>query len=83
MHQREEENSLEIYFANSKENVIRGVSAAEIINTKETIMTVKFKKPKAKELKEKWSEKRMRGQFIRETTEKVDKEKKVAIVIKR
>ena len=37
--------------------------------------TIEFKKQKAKELKEKWSEKRMHGQFIRETTEKVDKEK--------
>ena len=49
--------------------------AAETINTRETITSVEFKKQKAKELKEKWSEKRMHGQFIRETMEKVDKEK--------
>ena len=42
---------------------------------RETITSVEFKKQKAKELKEKWSEKRMHGQFTRETTEKVDKEK--------
>ena len=42
---------------------------------RKTITSVEFKKQKAKELKEKWSEKRMYGQFIRETTEKVDKEK--------
>ena len=72
---REEENSLGFYVANSEENLIRGVSAAETINTRETITSVEFKKQKAKELKEKWSEKRMHGQFIRETTEKVDKEK--------
>ena len=72
---REEENSLGFYVANSEENLIRGVLAAETINTRETITSVEFKKQKAKELKEKCSEKRMHGQFIRETTEKVDKEK--------
>ena len=72
---REEENSLGFYVANSEENLIRVVSAAETINTRETITSVEFKKQKAKELKEKWSEKRMHGKFIRETTEKVVKEK--------
>ena len=43
---------------------------------RETISTVEFKKQKVKELKEKWSEKRMHKHFIRETTEKVDKEKR-------
>ena len=69
---REAENSLGFYVANSEENLIGGVSAAETINTRETITSAEFKKQKAKELKEKWSEKRMRGQFIRETMEKVD-----------
>ena len=72
---REEENSLGLNVANSEEKLIRGVSAAETINMRETITSVEFKKQKAKELKEKWSEKRMHGQFIRETTENVDKEK--------
>ena len=72
---REEENNLEFYVANSEENLIRGVLTAETINTRETITTVEFKKQREKELKEKWSEKRMHGQFIRETTEKLDKEK--------
>ena len=53
---REEENSLGFYVANSDENLIRGVSAAETINTKEVITSVEFKKQKAKELKEKWCE---------------------------
>ena len=56
---REEENSLGFYVANSEENLIRVVSAAETINTRETITSVEFKKQKAKELKEKWSEKQM------------------------
>ena len=72
---REEENHLGFYVANSEENLIRGVSAAETINTRENITSVEFKNQKAKELKEKWIEKRMDGQFIRETTENVDKEK--------
>ena len=72
---REKENRLRFYVANSEENLIRGVSAPEIIYARETITSVEFKKQKAKELKEKWSEKQIQGQFIRETTEKVDKEK--------
>ena len=52
---------------------MRGVLTAETINTRETITSVEFKKHREKELKEKWSEKRMDGQLIRETTEKVDK----------
>ena len=74
---REEENSLGSYAANLEENLIRGVSAAEKIkiNMRETMTSVEFKKQKAKELKEMWSEKRMHGQFISETTEKVDKKK--------
>ena len=72
---REEENSLWFYVANPEEDLIRGVSAAETINTRETIMNVEFNKQKSKELKEKWSEKQMQRQFIRETMEEVDKEK--------
>ena len=72
---REEENSLRFYVANPEEDLIRGVSAAGTINTRETIMNVEFNKQKSKELKEKWSEKQMHGQFIRETMEEVDKEK--------
>ena len=72
---REEENTLGFYVANSEENLIRRVSAAETINLRETLTSVEYKEHKAKELKEKWSEKRMHGQFIREMTEKADKEK--------
>ena len=50
---REEENSLGFYVANSEENFIRGVSAVETIDTRESISSVEFKKQKAKELKEK------------------------------
>ena len=73
---RAEENNLGFYVTNSEENLIRGVSAAETINTRDTTTSVEFKKQKAKELKEKKSEKRMHGQFVRETTEKVHQEKR-------
>ena len=73
---RGEENSLGFYVANSKENLIRGVSAAGTVNTRETITSGEFKKQKASELKVKWSKKRMHGQFIKETMERIDKEKK-------
>ena len=72
---REEENSFGFYVANSEESLIMGVSAAETINTRETLSTVEFKTQKAKELKGKWSEKRMHRQVIRVTMEKADKEK--------
>ena len=49
---REEESRLRFYVANSQENLIKGVSEAETINMRETIAIVKFKKQKAKELKE-------------------------------
>ena len=39
-----------------------------------TTTIMQNKKEKVKELKEKWSEKQMHRQFIRGTTEKVDKQ---------
>ena len=50
---REEENSLGFYVANSKENLIRWVLAAETINTRETITNVEFKKQKKERAKKK------------------------------
>ena len=74
MHQRKK-NSLGFYVAYSEKNLIRGVSAAETINTRGIITSAEFKKHKAKELKEKWSKTRMHGQLIRQTREKTDREK--------
>ena len=72
---REEENSSGFYVPNSEENLITGVSPADTTNTRGSITSVEFKKHKVKELKEKWTEKPMDGQLIRETTEKGDNEK--------
>ena len=41
-----------VFVANSKENLIRGVAAAESIITKGTVMSGKFKKQKSQELKQ-------------------------------
>ena len=65
---REEENSLGFYVANSEENLIKGVYAAETINTE-------FKKQIEQERKQNWTEKKMYGQFVREMPENVDKNK--------
>ena len=72
---REEENSLGFYVANSEENLIRGVAAAETINTENNITCGEFNKQKAQELKQNWRGKKIHGQFVREMPEKVDKEK--------
>ena len=72
---REEENSLGFYVANSGENLIRGVAAARTIRMEGIITSGEFRKQKEQELKQKWNEKRMHGQFDREMAEKVDKNK--------
>ena len=70
---REEENSLSFYVANSEENLIKGVYAAETNNTEDTLTSGEFKKQIEQELKQSWIEKKMYGQFIREMPENVDK----------
>ena len=48
---KEEENSLGFYVANSEEDLIRGVAAAERIIPEDTVISGEFKKQKAQELK--------------------------------
>ena len=48
---REKQNSLGFYVANSEENLIKGVAAAETINTEDTVASGEFKKQKLQELK--------------------------------
>ena len=48
---REEENSLVFYVAKSEVNLIKGVAAAETINTGDTVTRREFKKQKAQQLK--------------------------------
>ena len=72
---REEENSLGFYVVNSEENLIRGVSAAETINTEDVLTSGEFKNQRAEELKQNWTEKKMYGQFVSEMPENVDNDK--------
>ena len=71
----DEENSLGFYVANSDDNLIRGVAAAGTTNMEDTILGRELKKQKEKELRQNWNEKRMHGQFVREMSEKIDKDK--------
>ena len=71
----EEENSLGFYVANSEKNLIRGIAAAETINSEDTVTSGEFKEQKRQELKKKRHEKKMHGQFVREIPEKVDNDK--------
>ena len=48
---REEENILGFYVVNPEENLMRGVAAAETVNTEDTVNSGEFKKQKARELK--------------------------------
>ena len=78
---REEHNSLNFYIANSEENLIKGVAAAETINTENTVTSEKFKKQKAQELKQNWRQKKMHGQLIRQWLSKSDlKVKTIALL---
>ena len=72
---KEEENSLGFYVASSEENLIRGVAAAETINTEDIVMSGEFKKQKAQELKQNWRKKKIHAQFVRKMSDKVDKDK--------
>ena len=72
---RAEENSLGFYVLNSTEMLIKGVCASETIETEGIMNKMDFKRQRTQELKQKWTEKRMYGQFVREMPEKVDKNK--------
>ena len=72
---KEEENFFGFYVANSEENLVREVAAAETINTEDTVTSGEFEKQKPKEFKQNWSEKKMHRQFVREMPENVNKDK--------
>ena len=58
-----------------KKTLLEGYQQLRQLILRQSISSVEFKKQKAKELKEKWSEKRMHRQLIREKTEKVNRKK--------
>ena len=72
---RGEENSLRLYVMNSAEKLIQWIRTSGTIETEGTISRSEFRRHNAQKLKQKWTEKRMYGQFIRERPKKVDKDK--------
>ena len=72
---RGEENSLGFYVANSEETLMRGVRVAGTIRTEGTVNSNEFKTQRAEERKKKCLEKKMHGQFSKEISDSVDKEK--------
>ena len=54
---KEGENFFGFYVANSQENLVREVAAAETINTEDTVTSGEFEKQKTQELKQNWREK--------------------------
>ena len=72
---REKENSLRFYVTNSGENLIRGVAAAGTLRTEGIVTNGGLKIWKEQERKQNWDEKKMKGQFVKEMPEKVDKKR--------
>ena len=60
---------------NSTEMLIKGVCVSGTIETEGIMNKMDFKRQRTQELKQKWTEKRMYGQFLRGMPEKVDKSK--------
>ena len=72
---RGEENSLSYYGANSEETLMREVWVAATIRTEGTVNSNELKKQRAEERKKIFLEKKMHGQFSKEISDSVDKEK--------
>ena len=69
-----EMNNVGQYVSNSEEALIQGVKMAGTIETEGTVAKEEFKRQRQNELKQRWTEKVMYGQFHRETDPLVDKE---------
>ena len=72
---RGEENSLGYYVANSEETLMRGVWVAGTIKTEGTINSNELTRQRAEERRKKFLEKKMHGQFNKEISDSIDKEK--------
>ena len=72
---RGEENSLEWYIRNSSEYTLQLLSESNIIDTEASTEPDEFKKVAIDELKNKWREKRMHGQFVQEIKEDINESK--------
>ena len=71
---RSEENNLGLYMRGSNEMLLKGVKKVGIVKTENLMEKEDFKKNSQNEFKNKWHEKRMYGQFVREMPEEIDKD---------
>ena len=69
---RSEENGLGFYVVNSDELLIRGVCISDVIKADDTVEKEEFKRIRSRELKQKWTDKVMYWQFVRQIPEDVD-----------
>ena len=71
---RLEENDLGWYVRRSNEMLLKGVKKVGIVKTENLMEKEDFKKNSQNVFKNKWQEKRMYGQFVREMSEEIDKD---------
>ena len=71
---RSEENNLGLYVRESNEMPLKGVKKVCIVKTENLMEKEDFKKNNQNEFKNKWHEKRMYGQFVREMPEEIYKD---------
>ena len=72
---RSEENNLGWYVRNSVESLIRGVRFAKVVDTDDVVSKDEFKRGWINEKEQRWKEKRMYGQFVREMPQSTDENK--------
>ena len=70
---RSEDDSFRWYVRNSMESFIRGVWFAKVVDTEDVVSKDEFKRGWMNEKEERWKEKRMYGQFVREMLESTEK----------
>ena len=70
---RLEENNLGLHMRGLNEMLLKGVKKVGIVKTENLIEKEDFKKNSQNEFKNKWHEKRLYGQFVREMSQEIDK----------
>ena len=68
-----EENNLGLYVHESNEMLLKGVKNVKVIETEHTVEKAEFKRRQQNDYKNRWQEKRMYGQYVREMTDDIDK----------
>ena len=72
---KDEENNLASYLKNSNERVLAGVRGVGILNSDKAKEKRDFKQERQNASLNRWKEKKMHGQFLRDMPETVDKDK--------